>query len=129
MYIMKKLPVVDARYPFTYASGNVPPTYRCTQCGKTHVKLWRTYCCIAIATDLLCPECLREKFKTPNFKPVLFLNEQGNYCWKKNEQETFHTDQIGTYVPAVPTEENDTFWGYTSVPQEGVEWWRNLNNM
>ena len=36
------------------------------------------------------------------------------------------TDQIGWRVPAVPTEENDTYWGYTSVPQPGCDWWANL---
>ena len=35
-------------------------------------------------------------------------------------------DQIGWRVPAVPTEEGDTFWGYTSVPQAGCDWWRSL---
>ena len=33
---------------------------------------------------------------------------------------------IGWLVPAVPTEEGNTFWGYTSVPYQGVYWWDNL---
>jgi hypothetical protein len=36
------------------------------------------------------------------------------------------TDQIGWMVPAVPTPDGDTFWGYTSVPLEGVLWWKAL---
>lgn len=36
------------------------------------------------------------------------------------------TDQIGWRVPAVPTEENDTYWGYSSVPQAGLSWWERL---
>lgn len=41
------------------------------------------------------------------------------------------TDQIdvpkhGSMVPAVPTEDGSTFWGYTSVPDGGVKWWRSL---
>lgn len=37
------------------------------------------------------------------------------------------TDQIRWLVPAVPVEnEPESFWGYTSVPQEGVVWWVNL---
>ncbi len=35
-------------------------------------------------------------------------------------------DQIGWLVPAVPTKEGDTYWGYTSVPQAGVKWWERL---
>jgi hypothetical protein len=26
----------------------------------------------------------------------------------------------------VPTPDLSTFWGYTSVPEEGVAWWRAL---
>lgn len=36
------------------------------------------------------------------------------------------TDQIGWRIPAVPTEANDTYWGYTSVPEPGVQWWKRL---
>ncbi|PLX25961.1 hypothetical protein C0580_00915, partial [Candidatus Parcubacteria bacterium] len=39
------------------------------------------------------------------------------------------TDQIGWRVPAIPTEGFYTYWGYTSVPGPGVEWWRNLPTM
>ena len=36
------------------------------------------------------------------------------------------TDQIGFYVPAVPDEEGTGYWGYTTVPEAGVNWWRGL---
>jgi len=36
------------------------------------------------------------------------------------------TDQIGWRVPAVPTEDGKSYWGYTSVPQPGCDWWSNL---
>ncbi|HOI96943.1 MAG TPA: hypothetical protein PLA19_00355 [Candidatus Pacearchaeota archaeon] len=35
-------------------------------------------------------------------------------------------DQIGWLIPAVPAEGNDTYWGYTSVPQAGCNWWDKL---
>ncbi len=35
-------------------------------------------------------------------------------------------DQLGGLCPAIPTVEGDTFWGYTSVPQDGCEWWYRL---
>lgn len=34
--------------------------------------------------------------------------------------------QLRGLCAAVPTEEGDTFWGYTSVPDDGVKWWDNL---
>jgi hypothetical protein len=32
------------------------------------------------------------------------------------------TDQIGWLIPAVPANNNTTFWGYTSVPEKEVNW-------
>lgn len=29
-------------------------------------------------------------------------------------------------LPAVPCDYGSSFWGYTSVPDDGVEWWRAL---
>lgn len=126
---MENLPVVDSMSPFSYANGEVPPTYKCSKCGKTHVKLWREYCVIPSSTELLCAECLSQKFKKPGFTPVFRKNRRGLYCWTVEKGSIYdETDQIEDYVPAVPTEENDTFWGYTTVPKEGVEWWYNLKD-
>jgi len=36
------------------------------------------------------------------------------------------TDQIGWYVPAVPTEDGGAFWEYCAVPPTGVDWWKKL---
>jgi hypothetical protein len=41
----------------------------------------------------------------------------------RHEDEFNGSDQIGWLVPAVPTEEGDTYWGYTSVPSAGCVWW------
>ena len=40
--------------------------------------------------------------------------------------QRIRTNQIGWRVPAVPTEDGETYWGYTSVPQPGCDWWSNL---
>lgn len=37
-----------------------------------------------------------------------------------------YTDQILGRVPAFLTAEMDTYWGYTSVPEDRVVWWRSL---
>jgi hypothetical protein len=41
-------------------------------------------------------------------------------------EKRWRTDSIGWYVPAVPDEEGVGYWGYGSVPPEGVAWWRGL---
>lgn len=52
---------------------------------------------------------------------ITTINEEG-----KREGNFGLTDWIGNLVPAIPTEQGDTYWGYTSVPQEGVKWWVRL---
>ncbi len=76
--------------------------YRCTRCGAGGVKLWRLYQTLADETPLYCRACAQ------------------------HDQETvLDGDQIGWLVPAVPAP-GDTFWGYTSVPDEDVRWWKAL---
>lgn len=36
-----------------------------------------------------------------------------------------YTSGHTTMVPAIPNEDGN-FWGYTSVPEEGVKWWEEL---
>lgn len=89
-----------------YASGAVPPDYRCASCGAHGCKLWREY--QTISPKLLCVACAEKV--------------QG----KRLETGSGACDQIGWYVPAVPDEEGAGFWGYTSVPAAGVAWWKAL---
>lgn len=83
-----------------------PLDYRCSKCKAQGVKLWRQYQTFLEHVELLCFTC--------------GLTDQG-----KSEAETRNTDTIGWLVPAVPTNDG-TFWGYTSVPQERVDWWERL---
>lgn len=102
----------------TYLNGKVPADYKCLQCGATNCKLWREYNTFLDHQRLLCAPCAGADQK----KDVSNIDTDGKipleHLWK--------TDQIGWMVPAVPTEECDTYWGYTSVPQAGCEWWRKL---
>ena len=95
---------------FSYASGKIPASYRCSICGATQCKLWRQYQTMAESVKLLCLPCgeLDQKMQS--------------------ELEKGGTDAIGWLVPAVPTEDRETFWGYTSVPQDGCDWWDRLPN-
>lgn len=78
--------------------------YTCSSCGAAHVKLWRDYNCFLDNQSLTCKACTERKAG----KPLLA------------------GDQIGWHVPAVPTPDGSTFWGYSSVPEAAVQWWRAL---
>ncbi len=100
-----------------YQTGEIPDNYECKDCGATGCKLWREYQTFLDHQVLRCVSCAEKNQDKP-----CTLKETG----KKSDILGSHSDQIGWLVPAVPTEENDTYWGYTSVPQPGVEWWKNL---
>ncbi len=101
-----------------YATKRPPPAYMCTSCGVTGCKLWREYQTCADYTDLLCCDCAGKN----QGKDVSTIDEKG----LRQDDHGCRTDQIGWLVPAVPTEDGTTFWGYTSVPSEGCTWWRQL---
>lgn len=101
----------------TYLDGKCPKAYVCSKCGATNCKLWRQYQTFAEHIELLCIRCAGED----QGKDISSANASG-----KIDTEYGSTDQIGWLVPAVPTEDNETYWGYTSVPQPGCIWWNNL---
>lgn len=102
--------------PFSYAKGEIPPGYKCDTCPATGVKLWREYQTMADVTELVCAACAcKSQGKENNVDAEGFRH--GEYG---------RTDQIGWRIPAVPLEDDDTYWGYTSVPDEGVKWWKKL---
>lgn len=93
--------------------------YRCGVCGCTEIKLWREYQTIADQTSLLCASCAHA---TQNASPHTSYNKDE----KRPYFDFSDGDQIGWMVPAVPTEDGATFYGYTSVPSERVLWWLEL---
>jgi len=82
--------------------------YRCSDCGKSNIKLWRGYS-RAIA-ELRCVDCTckHEKVKEPI-----------------TESQLASSDSIKWSIPAVPAGPN-AYWGYTEVPQDMVRWWHSL---
>ena len=118
--------IVDKKKPFTYVSGQTPETYKCQVCGAEHVKLWRKYQTFVKNNTLVCASCLSRMHTEGNFVPKFRDTKHGGR-WSKNKGLP-ESDSLGEFVPAVPTEENDTFWGYTSVPAEGCQWWKRLPN-
>ena len=102
----------------------LPPPYKCSGCAAHGVKLWRQYNTVASAIELKCVECLvRENNDEWTPKDASEVDADGR--WEGKYQKG---DQIAHHVPAVPDEEGYSFWGYTSVPQAGVDWWRRLPN-
>jgi len=82
--------------------------YACSICGASGVKLWRQYQTLAERVLLMCLEHALEDQKANLSSGRFYPNG----------------DQIGWLVPAVPVD--NTFWGYTSVPQDRVDWWKAL---
>lgn len=102
--------------PVDYAHSITPSNYKCSGCGATGRKMWRQYQTFLSNIELMCAGCaLKDQDKQG---PV---DDRGF-----REDEYGKTDQIGWMIPAIPTEEGDTYWGYTSIPQPGVIWWRQL---
>lgn len=109
--------VVNPSKPVDYSKTETPPSYKCGKCQATGCKLWRDYQTFLEHQSLLCATCAGQE----QGKNVSDIDADGMRSSHYNR-----TDQIGWRIPAVPTEENDTFWGYTSVPEAGCEWWRRL---
>jgi hypothetical protein len=103
--------------PCDYSKIEAPPKYVCTVCGAKNVKLWREYMTCAEYVKLHCARCAA----LVGNEDISNINNTGMRTGKYSQ-----TDQIGNYIPAVPTETENSFWGYTSVPDAGVLWWRNL---
>jgi hypothetical protein len=100
-----------------YSVPVTPPEYKCSKCGATGIKLWRQYQTFTHHINLL---CAADAMKAEKKKGV--VGDDG----KRESELGDRTDQIGGLVPAVPTEEGNTYWGYTSVPLKGVNWWKRL---
>lgn len=105
---------------FTYESQALPPTYCCSRCRVPGLKLWRQYNTFLSHLQLVCAGCI---------DPAVKVGRDGMHTDRYGQRSDQMTDRIGTtgsLVPAVPTEQADTFWGYSSVPIAGVAWWRAL---
>lgn len=103
--------------PFRYVPST-PDGYRCSKCGASSCKLWRQYQTLADNVELLCGPCALKDQGCPG--PI---DDNGQ---SRRDDPPRWGDQIKWLVPAVPTEDGDTFWGYTSVPRTGVLWWKLL---
>ncbi len=104
--------------PVDYLSLACPDGYRCTECDAHGVKLWREYNTFLSHQTYYCAECAKKRDPS-NAAPV---DENG----LQDSKHDTKTDQVGGAVPAVPTVEGDTYWGYGAIPSAGAAWWRAL---
>lgn len=111
-------PIVDPSQGVDYQSEKTPTNYCCHKCGASGVKLWCDYQTFLNHQSLLCVVCCGKEQR----KDINSIDKGG----RVEHYLVGKTDQIGWRVPAVPTEENDIYWGYTSVPDDGVQWWKRL---
>lgn len=109
-----------------YLNRFIPSDYYCHDCKVTGIKLWREY---QIARPkLLCANCAIKDQSRPGISSLakcskkIIVDANGTYI----DECGMRIDQIGWYVPAVPTENCQTYWGYTSVPSAGCDWWKSL---
>lgn len=91
---------------FSYSVCSTPEGYVCSKCGAAGVRLYREYSTFANSVHLKCRTCTVKD--------------------TSQEPDIVSEHAIGWMVAAVPTEDGETYWGYTSVPRLGVEWWNNL---
>lgn len=98
-----------------YNKNKAPKDYKCSKCGKVGTKMWRQYNSFHI--ELLCVDDAMDN------QGVFYVFDKDGYY---NDPQFGKCDQIKWLIPAVPDEECKAYWGYTSVPQAGVDWWRRL---
>jgi hypothetical protein len=105
-----------------YAGGEAPPEYKCSACAAQGCKLWRQSNTFADHLRLLCIDCGARD------QDVVLedVREDGTFRFTKDRLDFHRLDQIWGLVPAVPCEDDDTYWGYSSVPEPGVQWWKRL---
>jgi hypothetical protein len=92
-----------------YATGPLDG-YWCFGCRVEGVRLWREYS--TVMPDLLCVDCAERE------------QAAGHAPGWQSPHARGEGDQIGWMVPAVPCPGG--YWGYTSVPPEGIAWWESL---
>ena len=99
--------------------GEKQVDYKCKDCDKENVKLWRQYNCFLDYIELRCMLCAAKD------QNIILVNPGHDGM---HDSKSGRTDQIGNLIPAIPSP-NESFWGYTSVPQDRVEWWKGLGDI
>ncbi len=125
-----RLPKVEALGPVDYTTTSPPAGYHCGQCGALGVKLWREYNTFLNHQSLLCAKCACVEQNARADKGFSVISRPDGGVEVRidagDDYQGYYGDQIGWRIPAVPTADGETYWGYTSVPDDGVRWWKAL---
>lgn len=97
---------------------NYNETYACDVCKKDGRRLWRDYSTFLSHQTLICASCIHDEL----IAKAIDEGKMAPAAFVYKEQYGF-TDQCGGRVPAITTEEGDTFWGYSSCPADRIIWW------
>lgn len=114
-----KISIVDPKEPVDYSSRKTPSSYACGVCKKTGVKLWRDYGGMLSTQTLRCIGCAA----TEEGVSVRRMRPDGTHM-----QDGRMSTWIGRLIPAIPTDENDNFWTFWSIPARAWAWWKRLPN-
>ncbi len=108
------MPDISNVGPTNYSGTKTPTNYVCSECGASGVRLFREYQTFLNHSSLNCTDCALKRYKK---------GHDGKDYDFEGRDITF---EIGWMVAAIPSEEGKTFWGYSAVPTDGVEWWKRL---
>jgi hypothetical protein len=113
---LSKVKCLGLAAPYLSGFPEVLAQYKCEECDAAGVKLWRLP---HHASGLKCNQCIGVDVDAGGrapLEPIGDISFHGQQC-----------DQIKGWLPAVPTESHDFgFWGYSTVPIRGVDWWKKL---
>lgn len=121
--LQRRLGICEPRTDIQHCIYNLsllvaPPDYKCGYCGATNCKLWRKYQFCSI--NLLCADCAALD-QNEDISDIDARGTRGsNFLFLRR------TNQIGWYVPAVPREDFEAWWGLLAIPQDGLKWWERL---
>jgi hypothetical protein len=93
--------------------------YSCSYCGTSGVKLWRA---IHSGEEAWCARCATRQAGLPDD-----IDDDGRRFSMGQKSDQVYSPELGlNLLPYVPTPDGSGTWGYSSVPEAGVWWWRNL---
>jgi len=101
-----------------YAQKSAPDSYVCSNCFLRGHKLWRED--QAHMPKLLCARCAAAE----EGRDIDGMDYKGLYFDAGPER----TNRIGRYIPAIPLDHDDTYWGHLTTPLVAWTWWYRFPN-
>lgn len=116
---------------FSYApvlTSATPTGYICGTCGAEHVRLYREYQTFLEHQRLHCTACaIKDQEAERALSDKRYVEGcLGDVRVASKLYDPYKPHAIGWLVLAVPSEEGDTYYGFSSVPEDGLAWWMRL---